>query len=168
VAGSGLTDGAYCTVLDVCTAFPQFQRASPGSIGDTDIQGWINDCKSRIRSALLTPGFETDTATLTTDQKRFLRGLNRDGAIADLGDSLTATITLQPGEISLAAARRKSFETVLKELMDGKHDRLFQPDIAATANVEPMMDGIAGAETDPIETPWDRGENRAFGKNQIF
>ena len=47
--------------------------------------------------------------TLTPDQANFLRALNRDGAIADLGDALQGNVSLQPGEYSLAGERRTSF-----------------------------------------------------------
>lgn len=164
--GSALLHGAFCTLEDVCTAFPQFQRQQPGSVSDDDIQGWIDDKKSRIRATLLSRGYDTDALVLNDDQKRFLRALNRDGAIPDLGDALQGTLTLQPGEYSLPAMRRKTYETVLKEILAGVYDRLFNP-TAKIADVASQMKAVGGAETDG-STPADRGENRRFGVNQIF
>ncbi len=168
MSGSGLTHGSYCTVDDVCSAFPHFARATPGSVQDEEIQGWVDDRKTRIRSILMTRGYDPDLKTLTQDQKNFLKSLNRDGAIGDLGDALVATITLQPGEYSLSSAHRKTYEAVLKEISEGLHDRFFQDGSAKTSDVGPLFYGIAGAETSPDETPTTRHENRFFGMNQVF
>jgi hypothetical protein len=157
---------AYCTVDDVCTAFPRFVRNAPNSIQDTQIQDWIDDRKSRIRSAFYARNIDPDAMTLTTDQASFLRALNRDGAIADLGDALQGNISLQPGEYSLASARRKSFELQIKEIKEGLYDKIFSA-IARTVEIEPLLGGIAGGETDH-STAQDRGEDKAFSKNEIF
>jgi hypothetical protein len=157
----------YCTVDDICSAFPQFNRNAPGSISDDRILGWIEDRKARIRSAFLTRGTDPDTLPHTPDQAAFLRSLNRDGAAADLADSLQSNVTLQPGEMSLGAMRRQAFERVIAEITKGQHDRLFRAD-ARTADVAPQLGGTAGGETDPNETPADRGQNKAFGKGQMF
>lgn len=158
----------YCTVADVCSSFPQFKREQIGSITDAQIQDWIDDRKARIRSALLTRGFDPDTPAVTGDAARFLLSLNKDGAIADLGDALQGTMTLQPGEYSLPAERRKSYERVMKELVQGFHDNLFQPVISRTTDVTPLTRGIGGAETDPTQTPRVTGKNRKFWINQQF
>jgi hypothetical protein len=149
----------YCKVDDVVSALRFFQRNVPGSPSDVDIQGWIDDRKSRIRSALLRRGFDPDSPStpLTTDQTNFLRGLNRDGGIADLGNAMQASLTLQPGEFSLAATHRKTFETVLAAIAKGDHDFMF--------GLGPTFGGIAGAETDPRQKPCG---NRAFSRNQVF
>lgn len=158
----------FCSVDDVCTSFPQFQRDANNSIQDSEIQRWIDNRKARIRSALMTRGFDPDNppTPLTTDQTNFLRSLNLDGAIGDLGDALQVTVTLQPGEFSLSSARRASFERVLKEINAAAHDRLFQPLIARTREVKPLLGGIAGAETDPDAESIT--ENRSFFKNRVF
>ena len=96
---------SYCTVDDVCTAFPRFVRNAAGSISDTQIQDWIDDRKARIRGAFLARLIDPDTLALTVDAGNFLRALNRDGAIADLGDALQGDVTLQPGEYSLAGSQ---------------------------------------------------------------
>lgn len=167
--GSVLPGGGYCTVDQVCGAFPQFVRSVPGSIQDDDIQGWINDRKARIRSVLMSrQNYDPDAVVLTTDQANFLRALNRDGAIADLGNAMLSQVTLQPGEYSVAAGHRKSFEAVLKEIQNGLHDTLFQPTISRTVDIEPLFGGIAGAETDPRQTPANAGQNRFFGRSQVF
>ena len=158
---------SYCTVDDVCTAFPRFVRNAPNSIQDTQIQDWIDDRKARIRSAFFARNIDPDAMTLSPDQASFLRALNRDGAIADLGDALQGNIALQPGEYSLAAARRKSFELQIKEIKEGLYDKIFAPVIAKTVEIEPTLGGIAGGETDR-STALDRGEDKAFSKNQRF
>src|SRR3954469_352086 len=143
----------YCTIADVCSSFPQFVRQQTGSISDSQIQDWIDDRKVRIRSVLLTRGFDPDTPAVTGDAARFLLSLNKDGAIADLGDALQGTMTLQPGEYSLPAERRKSYERVMKELVAGAHDQLFQPTTSRTADVTPLMRAVGGAETDIVSNP---------------
>jgi hypothetical protein len=158
---------AYCTVDDVCTAFPRFVRNAAGSIQDTQIQDWIDDRKARIRSALYARAIDPDAMQLTPDQANFLRALNRDGAIADLGDALQGTVSLQPGEYSLASERRKSFERQIAEIKQGLYDKFFAPIIAKTVEIEPTFGGIGGGETDH-STAFDRGENKAFSKNQTF
>ena len=158
---------AYCTVDDVASAFPAFKRNASGSITDAQIQGWIDDRKARIRSTFLARGIDPDALTLTADQTSFLRGLNRDGAIADVGDALQAGLTLQPGEYSLADAHRKSFERTLDEIKRSIHDRLFST-LAKTTEIKPAFGGTAGADTLQGQTPEDRDENRSFGKNQVF
>jgi hypothetical protein len=157
---------SYCTVDDVCTAFPRFVRNATGSIQDTDIQGWIDDRKARIRGAFLARTIDPDALTLTTDQTNFLRALNRDGAIADLGDALQGNVTLQPGEYSLAQEHRAGFEREIKEIKEGLYDVLFSV-IARHIEIEPLLGGIAGGETD-YSTASDRGENKMFSKNQTF
>ena len=89
---------SYCTVDDVCTAFPRFVRNAANSIQDTQIQDWIDDRKARIRSALYARAIDPDAMALTPDQANFLRALNRDGAIADLADALQGNVSLQAGE----------------------------------------------------------------------
>jgi hypothetical protein len=157
---------SYCTVDDVCSAFPRFVRNAPNSIQDAQIQAWIDDRKARIRSAFYARAIDPDSMTLTTDQANFLRALNRDGAIADLGDALQGTVALQPGEYSLSAARRKSFEGQIREVKDGLYDKIFAA-IARTVEIEPLLGGVAGGDTDR-STAFDRGEDKAFSKNQKF
>lgn len=159
---------SYCSVDDVVSAFPQFQRSAPASISDSQIQGWIDDRKAQIRSAFLTRGYDPDADSLSGDKTNFLRALNRDGAMADLGDALCSTITLQPGEYSIAAGRRSSFNTVLKDIKAGLHDRLFQPSKAKTSDVAPLIKAVGGAETDRTLTPATNQLNQFFGKNQVF
>lgn len=149
----------YCTVDNVVSAFRFFERNAAGSPSDPDIQGWIDDRKARIRSALLRRNFDPDAppTALTTDQANFLRSLNRDGAIADLGNAIQASLTLQPGEYSLASSHRKTFESVLAAIAKGEHDYLFKKG--------PQFGGIAGAETTPQRRPCG---NRSFSRGQIF
>jgi hypothetical protein len=157
---------SYCTVDDVCTAFPRFVRNAAGSVQDTQIQGWIDDRKARIRGAFLARLIDPDAVTLTADQANFLRALNRDGAIADLGDALQSELTLQPSEYSLAGSHRQGFERQIKEIKEGLYDALFST-LARHVEIEPLLGGIGGGETDR-STALDRGENKAFSKNQTF
>ena len=157
---------SYCTVDDVCSAFPRFVRNAPNSVQDTQIQDWIDDRKARIRAALYARALDPDAMQLTSDQANFLRALNRDGAIADLGDALQGNVSLQPGEHSLAGSRRQSFERQIKEIKDGLYDKIFAA-IARTVEIEPLLGGVAGGETDR-STAFDRGEDKAFSKNQAF
>lgn len=156
----------YCTVDDVCTAFPQFVRDAPNSIQDSQIQDWIDDHKSRIRAAFYARGIDPDALQLTADQVNFLRALNRDGAIADLGDALQGSVSLQPGEYSLAGERRKSFERRIEEIEQGFFDKFFSA-LARTAEIEPSLGGIAGGETGRQRAS-ERGENKSFSKDQLF
>lgn len=165
----------YCTIADVVACYPQFARARQASISDLQIQGWINNRKSQIRSALLTRGFDPDAppnGSLDTDQTNFLKSLNIDGTASDFGDALTSVLTLQPGEVSVADQRRKSFNSTMKDINNAMHDRLFQAgpkgNVARTRDVRPLAGGIGGAETDPSVSPADRGENRAFWKNKVY
>ncbi|MGB9487667.1 MAG: hypothetical protein WCD04_16335 [Terriglobia bacterium] len=157
---------SYCTVDDVCTAFPRFVRNAANSIQDTQIQDWIDDRKARIRSAFLARLIDPDTLALTVDAGNFLRALNRDGAIADLGDALQGDVTLQPGEYSLAGSHRQSFERQINEIKEGLYDALFSG-LARHVEIEPLLGGTAGGETDR-STASDRGEDKAFSKNQVF
>jgi hypothetical protein len=157
---------SYCTVDDVCTAFPRFVRDVAGSIQDSDIQGWIDDRKARIRSALYARAIDPDAMELTPDQANFLRALNRDGAVADLGDALQGNVSLQAGEYSQATERRKSFERQIAEIKQGLYDKFFSQ-LARTVEIEPTLGGTAGGETDR-STAFDRGEDKAFSKNQVF
>ena len=157
---------SYCTVDDVCTAFPRFVRNAPNSIQDTQIQDWIDDRKARIRSALYARAIDPDAMALTPDQANFLRALNRDGAIADLGDALQGNVSLQAGEESHAGERRKSFERQISEIKQGLYDKFFSL-LAKTVEIQPTLGGTAGGETDR-STAFDRGENKAFSKDQVF
>lgn len=157
----------YCTVDDVAAAFPGFQRSAAGSTSDAQIQSWIDARAGRIYSAFLGRGIDIDSLVLTARQTAFLQGVNADGAIGDLGDALQGNASYQPGESSASAQHRAAYERVLKEIAAGVHDRLFNPD-AATMDTESGFGGVAGAETTDGETPEDRGENRAFGKDQTF
>ena len=157
---------SYCTVDEVCTAFPRFVRNAANSIQDDQIQGWIDDRKARIRSALYARGIDPDAMSLTTDQANFLRALNRDGAIADLADALEGNVSLQAGEESQAAERRKSFERQIAEIKQGLYDKFFSQ-LAKTVEIEPTLGGTSGGETDRSTAP-ERGENKSFSKDQVF
>jgi len=157
---------SYCTVDDVCTAFPRFVRNAANSIQDTQIQDWIDDRKARIRSALYARGIDPDAMALTTDQANFLRALNRDGAIADVADALQGNVSLQAGEESEATQRRKSYEIQIAEIKQGLYDKSVSQ-LARTVEIEPTRGATAGGETDRSTAP-ERGENKSFSKDQVF
>ncbi len=150
----------YCTVDDVCSAFPRFVRNAAGSIQDSQIQGWIDDRKARIRSVCMMRNFDPDAQANSTDITNFLRSLNREGAISDLADALEATITTAAGAVALSERHRASFEAELAEIKAGAHDSLF--------GLVSRVAGTAGADTPPDQTPEDTGQNQAFGKNVTF
>lgn len=150
----------YCTVDDVCSAFPRFVRNAAGSIQDSQIQGWIDDRKARIRSVAMMRNFDTDAQVNSTDIANFLRSLNREGAIADLADALEATISTASGSVALSERHRASYEAELAEIKAGLHDFLF--------GLVSRVAGTAGADTPVDQTPEDTGENQAFGKNTRF
>jgi hypothetical protein len=158
---------SYCTVDDVCSAYPGFQRGQQGSVSDAQIQAWVDDRKARLRSCFLQRGIDPDALTLTDDQAAFLRGINAAPVIAQLGDAIQAQQSGASAELSLAGAANRRFEAVLKEIQAGLHDRMFST-VARTADIEPQFGGIGGAETTEGETPEDRDENRSFGKDQVF
>jgi hypothetical protein len=157
---------SYCTVDDVCTAFPRFVRNSSGSIQDSDIQDWLNNWKARIRGAFQSRQIDPDTLRLNADQAAFLRALNLEAGMAELGSALEGNVTLQPGEYSLPASRRRSCERQIEEIKKGLYDAMFSQ-LARHVEIEPLFGGTAGGETDR-ETAQDRGENKAFSKNQNF
>jgi hypothetical protein len=154
---------SYCTVDEVCAAFPTFERGATGSISDAQIQKWIDDWAARIYSAVLARGADLATLVLTATQTNFLRGLNVDGGVAELGAALQGSLTLQPGEYSLAAARRRSAERTLREISEGNHDTLFGVETKGA-----KFAGVGGAETDAADTPETLGENRSFGKGDEY
>ena len=157
---------SYCTVDDVCTAFPRFVRNAAGSIQDTQIQGWIDDRKARIRSALSARGPSIPTPwSLTPDQANFLRALNRDGAIADLGDALQGNVSLQPGEYSHAGERRKSFERQIDEIKQGLYDSSVRQHIAQHVEIEPLLGRHGGRRDRPLHRVRPRGEQGVFEDN---
>lgn len=157
---------AYCTTSDVESALPFFQTNQPGSVQDSQIQGWIDDRKSRIRAVLLARGIDPDTMLLTADQANWLRALNRDGAISDLYLALESTNSLQPGEAAVAKRHADEYAQVMKDLLAGLYDKLFSS-LAKTTDIKPGFGGTAGGETD-TSTPEDRGENRSFGKDDVY
>ena len=154
----------YCSVSEVVKPYPSFVRNAPGSVQDSDIEGWIEAWASKIHSAFLTRGVDLDTLTPTQRQSAFLGSINMDGAAADLGQALQGPITLQPGEFSIPAARRRSAERMLKEIAEGMHDALFGLGGGATAT----FGGVGGAERAKEDTPEALDENKSFGKNQKF
>ena len=158
---------SYCTIDDVVKAFPNFQRNATGSVQDADIEKWIANWAARIDAALAERGVNLDTFVASARQLALLAALNEDGAVAELGSALQGTLTLQPGEYSVPASRRRSAEAALKQIIAGGCDVLFGMATATPATTS-KFGGIGGAETAKEDTPEALEENRAFGKNQEF
>lgn len=150
---------SYCTIGDVCKAFPTFQRNRVNSPQDVDIDKWIANWAARIDAALEGRGLNLDTFVPSARQAAFLAAINENGAVAELGSALQGALTLQPGEYSLPAERRRQAEAMLKQIAAGAYDKLFG--VKASGS----FGGIGGAETDKADTPEALGDNRAFGRN---
>jgi hypothetical protein len=97
---------------------------------------------------------------ISADQIAFCQGLNADAAIGELGRALEGNVTLQAGEISLVAGRRRNYESMLADIRLGRYDAFWNAPSR-------LWGSTGGAETDKT-TPCERGENRAFGRNQEF
>jgi len=151
---------SYCTIEQVVSEFPRFERNLAGGIQDDDIQMWIDTASARINAALIQRGIAPASLDLSTDQANWLQSLNTDYAVGRMGLVLQAQITLQPGEVSLAGQRLKQFDAVLNDVRAGRYDAFF--------GVRSRLWGsVGGAETER-STPAQRDENRAFGRNQEF
>jgi len=156
----------FCQISDVVSEFPAFQRSAPGSVSDNQIQTWIYRSAARIMAALMQRGVDLTQPTLPNgqpvsfEQLNWLAELNEDAAASKLGAVLQSNVTLQPGEISIAGQRRRSFEAVMDDVRKGRYDAFW-------GLQSRLWGSVGGAETDR-STPGQRGENRAFGRNQEF
>lgn len=179
--------GAYTTVDAVCGMFGTFVRNGPKGPSDGQIQAFINDegaqidaiLQRRFQEAIAQPPFSGNFATWVDgfgqDQQYLLEKINRFGACGEMGIVFAATgQTLYQ---KLAAEYEAKAQTMLDRLnardKDGKprqqggdYDFLFDS-LAKIESPRDTFSGIGGAETDR-STPEDRGEDRAFGKNQKF
>ena len=153
---------SYCTVDQVCSEFPRFQRGQEGSVSDAQILDWLTGYAARIDSALAERGIVVADLVLTAAQSAWLAALNQDAGVGKLGVALQGNVTMQPGEYSLAAARLRQYEKILAGIKDGTYDKFWG--IATTSK----FGGVAGGETTPGETAEDRGENKDFSKGQLF
>jgi len=153
---------SYSTVDEVCSEFPRFQRNQAGSVSDAQVADWLEQFAARIDSALAERGIIVANLTLTAAQAAWLANLNQNAGCAKLGLVLQGTVTLQPGEYSLAASRMRDFEKVLRQVSEGVYDKFWG--IQTTSK----LGGVAGAEVAKEDTPEALGDNRAFGKNQEF
>jgi len=153
---------SYCTVDEVCSEFPRFLRNQEGSVSDAQIAAWLEQSAARIDAALAERGIIPSAMVLTAGQSDWLAALNQDAGVGKLGVTLQGNVTMQPGEYSLPANRWRNFEKTLGAIKDGTYDKFFG--IAAG----PSFGGVGGAEVPKEETPETLGDNRAFGKNQMF
>jgi hypothetical protein len=179
----------YTTVDDVAGLFPTFKRGTPQqNPPDELIQTFIGDCASEIDSVLLRrfnesisqPPYSGNLVAwlaalpLPIEAANILEKINRFGAavqlagvlasygvsgVAKLATQIEATYVEHFGYLN---ARGKDG----KPMPAGPYDHLFDSQ-ARTESPRPLFGGIGGAETDH-STPEDRGEDRAFGRNQEF
>jgi hypothetical protein len=146
----------FCQISDVVSEFPAFQRSAPGSVSDNQIQTWIYRSAARIMAALMQRGVDLTQPTLPNgqpvsfEQLNWLAELNEDAAASKLGAVLQSNVTLQPGEISIAGQRRRSFEAVMDDVRKGRYDAFFV--------LPSRLVGTAGAESPRHQPPG----NRAF------
>jgi|SRR5690242_20194865 len=149
---------AYCTVDDVCSEFPSFQRNAAGDIQDSQIQDWLDDAAAQIAAALVQRGFDPDAppAALTTRQSNLLRSMNRSAGVAKLGSVLAARQTLQTGEPAIVTTRSQSLEKILDAIRNRAFDGIF--------GVASQFGGIAGGEVPDTETLYGEGLSNFFGK----
>ena len=149
---------SYCTIDDVCSEFPSFQRNLTGDIQDTQIQDWIDDAAAQIAAALVQRGFDPDAppTPLTTRQSNLLRSLNRSAGVAKLGSVLAARQTLQTGEPAIVTTRAQSLEKILDAIENRRFDGFF--------GLSSQFGGIAGGEVPNTETLYDEGLSNFFGK----
>lgn len=149
---------SYCTVADVCSEFPSFQRNAAGDIQDADIQSWIDDAAAQIASALVQRGFDPDAPPqpLTERQTNLLRGMNRAAGVAKLGSVLAARVTLQTGEPAIVTSRGQSLKAILDAIRNRAFDGVF--------GIGSQFGGIAGGEVPNTETLDNEGLSNFFGK----
>jgi len=153
---------SYSTVDEVCSEFPRFQRNQAGSVSDAQIAGWLAGFAARIDSALAERGIVVADLTLTAAQAAWLAALNQDAGVGKLGVVLQGNVTMQPGEYSLAAARGRQYEKVLAGVHDGVYDKFWG------IQTKSKFGGVGGAEVAKTDTPEALGENRAFGKDDVY
>jgi len=179
---------SYATPDDVCSAFPRFQRNTPGQPQDTDIQGWLDDAKAYIRALFLKRGIDPDGAYPVadpiaappgpnTDQQNILRKLNRESGIKDLASVLrynSSAVDMGAFGASQEAPRSPMTASRFRdgrfdEITLGIYDVLFFPQIAKHTLVGATIPGsIAGGDQYPELTPEQRGLNCAFWKGETF
>jgi hypothetical protein len=127
---------------------PAWNATVSGTTTDNAVT-WVNLGQERLSLLGLTP-------TQIPLAANFLRSLNLAGAAADVADVLEANVTLQPGEVSMAAVKQKYFWQMIEEINKGRWDSIFK-------NPSRIV-GTAGADTVIGQTPRDRGESTLLGK----
>jgi hypothetical protein len=178
---------AYTTLDLVCSLFPTFKRGTPQqNPADTVIQTYLDNRASKINAVLLRRFGEAISAagSLTAwlealpqaeDASNVLEEINRFGAAVTLVD-VFAAYGVSGVRDQAVKVLVPTYEQLWKELNaldangrpmeSGPYDKLFDP-LARTETPRPTLEGIGGAETDG-STPEDRGENRAFGIDDVF
>jgi hypothetical protein len=164
----------FCSIAEVEHNFPNFQPNLATGPSDDDIQEWIDNRAGRIIGLFFSRGIDLiaiqASPGFTDAQNELLRGMNLDGAIADLGDALQGNVTLQYQEYALIQGHRKSFEQAMKEIGQGFFDKMFNP-LARTESVLPGFGGGSGTTGFPAgttETTTVTATDRFFWKSQTF
>jgi hypothetical protein len=172
---------SYTTVDQVAGMFPTFKRGTvQQNPPDSLIQQYIDDAAGDIDAVLSRrfgeaigeyASFTGFVAALSTDALNVLEKLNRYGAAAQLGETLSS--------FGVAAARdlQKDFNERYQELLRqlnardkddrpttaGLFDHLFDSQ-ARSETPRASFGGIAGGDQPPDQTPADTGSSQVFGK----
>lgn len=175
---------SYTTVDQVAGMFPTFRRGTPQqNPPDILIQTYIDDVAGEIDAVLerrfneavagspFNGSIVAWVAALAADAKNVLERVNRYGAAAQLGQTLAT--------FGVAAARELAqdcfahYNDLLGELnardkngrpmTSGLYDHLFDS-LARTETPRPGLEGVAGGDQPPGQTPAEMGSSQVFGK----
>ncbi|HEV2178569.1 MAG TPA: hypothetical protein VGW33_15390 [Terriglobia bacterium] len=172
---------SYTTIDQVAGMFPAFKRGTAQQTPpDTLIQQYIDDVAGDINAVLNRrfgeaiggySSFAAFTNALSSDALNVLEKINRYGAAAQLGQTLSS--------FGVSAARNlaQDFHAQYDELIgqlnardkDGKpmpagmYDHLFDSE-ARTESPRPALEGVAGGDQPEDQAPADTGSSQVFGK----
>jgi hypothetical protein len=175
---------SYTTVDQVAGMFPTFRRGIPQqNPPDALIQTYIDDVAGEINAVLDRRFGEAIQAApyngslsawigaLSTDAQNVLERINRYGAAAQLGQTLASFGVATARELAQDCDTR--YGELLAELnardksgqpmQSGLYDHLF--DVSAqTQTPRAGLEGVAGGDQPPEQTPADTGSSQVFGK----
>ncbi|HEV2425882.1 MAG TPA: hypothetical protein VGZ29_13720 [Terriglobia bacterium] len=175
---------SYTTINQVAGMFPTFKRGAPQqNPPDALIQTYIDDVAAEIDAVLerrfseavagapYNGAFAAWVAALPADALNVLERINRYGAAAQLGQTLAAFGVATARE--LAEDCFTHYNDLLGELnardrsgrpmASGLYDHLFDS-LARTETPRPGLQGVAGGDQPPGETPAGTGASQVFGK----
>lgn len=173
---------SYTTIANVTGMFPAFAAGSAQqNPSNTLIQIFIDDVGGDIDAVLQrrfqevissTYGsFAAFQAAFSTDATNVLEKINRYGAAAQLGQTLS-TFGIQAAR-EMAAAFAQEYERLLRDLEGrtasgqlapgGAYDFLFDPQ-ARVESPRPGFEGVAGGDQPKNQTPEQTGSSALFGK----